>query len=155
MNRMLIRGSGNYQAAGDVNVTNVFEQQGSHLAWIVAMGQATGNSIIVFDNELQVVFLNNAWHTFTDTRKIRGPKDIIKHAGHRYYNVHMAVETVEECARHMQPRNCCLHMVNGLDVVCRCQPVIHLGFLHGVILVAWTHDSNTKDVATSTLRIVE
>lgn len=152
---MLITGSGNYQAAGDVNVTNVFEQQGSHLAWIVAMGQATSDSIIVFDHELQVVFVNNAWHTFTDLRALKKPADIARQAEHRYHNIHMATDAIEECARYMQPRNCCLHMVNGLDVICRCQPVIHQGLLYGVILVAWIHDSNTKDVAMSTLRIVE
>lgn len=152
MNEMSVRAHTVYQSTRDVHVINNFSPGDNHfMAWIIAMARCSRDSVIVFDNQLKVVFMNNAWGTFENAFSVKNIADVMINIHNMYHNPGMLQIALEHTIRYQEPRNFFLHMLNGQDAICRSYPVIDRGSLTGAILSAWKDtDTSTTQKGTST-----
>lgn len=139
-----------YYTRGSINVTNNFTTtQSDQLNWLICLARTVNESILVFDQDLKLIYTNNAWGTFNSATP-KNLDQVVNHVSAMYHNPGHLKNCMESTAYYMEPRTFVLHMVQGVDVICNSYPVVEQGVLAGVILAAWKDINDTKQSTTLT-----
>jgi hypothetical protein len=139
-----------YQAAGNLNVTNNFghkhEQLNNQVAWAAAVAMSCSDSVVMFNDRLNLLFFNNAFKTFPLTPP-KNVYELARHMTRHYRNSNAIISAVTQCAESLQPCFFSLHPIKQcIRLECSAIPVIGDERLLGYLLVAKKTDGSKTEI---------